>query len=160
MKNSMKKNYLVLVVLFFAACMFSIAHAAEYQALCTKCNYGWVSKSKPTKCPKCGNVGITYSEIISENTTDGKKDSSLANDTGVVQDVAAPISCSAANAVKPIVVAKKSNPCPGGVYCEHDRCGEAFCCPWGYFYSNVCDCKCYKSSYDAGAKCSTYFRCN
>ncbi|MBS3908006.1 MAG: hypothetical protein KGZ49_13325 [Syntrophaceae bacterium] len=73
---------------------------------------------------------------------------------------AAPVACSDANAVKPIIVARNTNPCPGGVYCEHYRCSEAFCCPWGYFYSNICTCRCYKSSYDAGANCSTYFRCN
>ncbi len=160
MKNSKKNNYLMLVILIAAICMFNTAHAAEYQALCTKCNYSWVSKSKPTKCPNCGNIAITYSEISSKNNIDGKKDSSVASDTGVGQDVAAPVSCSAANAVKPIVVAQKSNPCPGGVYCEHYRCGEAFCCPWGYFYSNICTCKCYKNSDDAGANCSNYFRCN
>lgn len=73
----------------------------------------------------------------------------------------APVACGKANAVKPIIVAGNSSPCPGKVYCNNPNtnCGE-FCCEWGYFYSNGCDCKCYRSSYDAGAKCSSYFRCN
>lgn len=71
------------------------------------------------------------------------------------------VSCLKANAVKPIEIAAKDSPCPGKVYCNNpnSNCGE-YCCEWGYFYSNSCDCKCYKSSYDAGAKCSSYFRCN
>jgi hypothetical protein len=74
---------------------------------------------------------------------------------------AAPVACGNANAVKPIILAEKSSPCPGKVYCNNSNtnCGE-YCCEWGYFYSNGCDCKCYRSSSDAGAKCSTYFRCN
>lgn len=73
---------------------------------------------------------------------------------------AAPVACGTANAVNPIIVAEQSSPCPGGVYCNNPNtnCGE-FCCEWGYFYSNGCTCKCYRSSYDAGANCSTYFRC-
>ncbi len=69
-----------------------------------------------------------------------------------------PVPCSNEN-ITPIIVSN-NNPCPGGVYCEHYRCGEAFCCPWGYFYSNPCTCMCYKTSYDAGRDCNTYFRCN
>ena len=74
---------------------------------------------------------------------------------------AAPVACGSANAVKPIIVAAGSSPCPGKVYCNNPNtnCGE-FCCEWGYFYSTACDCKCYRSSYDASAKCSNYFRCN
>lgn len=71
----------------------------------------------------------------------------------------APVVCSE-NTINPIIIAGNENPCPGGVYCEHYRCGEAFCCPWGYFYSNPCTCRCYRSSYDAGSDCDTYFRCN
>lgn len=72
----------------------------------------------------------------------------------------APVVCSNADAVKPIIVASNDSPCPGGVYCNNPNtnCGE-FCCEWGYFYSNPCTCRCYRSSYDAGADCSTYFRC-
>lgn len=55
---------------------------------------------------------------------------------------AAPVACGDANAINPIIVAGNANPCPGGVYCEHYRCGEAFCCPWGYFYSNICEQSC------------------
>lgn len=73
---------------------------------------------------------------------------------------AAPVTCGAAGTVNPVVVAAKSSPCPGAVYCEHPSCGRAFCCPWGYFYSNGCTCRCFRSSYDAGAKCNSYFRCN
>ena len=73
----------------------------------------------------------------------------------------APVACGSGNAVAPIVVAANSAPCPGKVYCNNPNtsCG-AYCCEWGYFYSNSCDCRCYRSSYDAGAKCSSYFRCN
>lgn len=73
----------------------------------------------------------------------------------------APVACGNANAVKPIVIAGNSSPCPGKVYCNNPNtnCGE-YCCEWGYFYSNSCDCKCYRSSSDAGANCSSYFRCN
>ncbi len=73
----------------------------------------------------------------------------------------APVACDKANAVKPITVAASAAKCPGGVYCNNPNtnCGE-FCCEWGYFYSNGCDCRCYRSSTDAGAKCSSYFRCN
>ena len=65
-------------------------------------------------------------------------------------------SCSKAHVVKPI----STSPCPNGVYCNNPNtnCGE-FCCPWGYFYSNPCTCRCYRSSDDAGADCSSYFRC-
>ncbi|MGB9716756.1 MAG: hypothetical protein ACPL1G_10205 [Thermodesulfovibrionales bacterium] len=73
--------------------------------------------------------------------------------------VAAPVVCGE-NTVVPITIAGNYSPCPGGVYCEHYRCGEPFCCPWGYFYSNPCTCQCYRSSYDAGSDCNTYFRCN
>jgi len=166
MKKSSIKSVLVLLTLIAVFCMFSISYAAEYNGLCTKCNHSWVSTSKPTSCPNCGNTGITYSEITSENTTDSKKVSSAANDSVAGQNQTivaatpdkvvstAPVSCSKTNAVKPIVVAQKKNPCPGKVYCNHDSC------EWGYFYSNTCDCLCYKSSYDAGAECSRYFRCN
>ena len=71
----------------------------------------------------------------------------------------APVACGE-NTINPIIVANNEYPCPGGVYCEHYGCGEPFCCPWGYFYSNPCTCLCYKSSYDAGSDCDTYFRCN
>jgi len=73
----------------------------------------------------------------------------------------APVACGNSNAVMPIIVAENSSPCPGKVYCSNPNtnCGE-FCCEWGYFYSNKCDCKCYRSSDDAGANCSSYFRCN
>ena len=62
--------------------------------------------------------------------------------------------------VKPFMVAQ-SSPCPGKIYCQHSDCNnnEGYCCDWGYFYSNPCTCLCYKSSYDAGADCNTYFRC-
>ncbi len=70
-----------------------------------------------------------------------------------------PVMCSK-NSIIPIMVAENEYPCPGEVYCEHYRCGEPFCCPWGYFYSNPCTCLCYKTSYDAGSDCDTYFRCN
>ncbi|WP_299239222.1 hypothetical protein [Sulfurihydrogenibium sp.] len=71
-----------------------------------------------------------------------------------------PVMCGK-NTYRPIIVASQDDyPCPGGVYCEHYRCKEAFCCPWGYFYSNPCTCLCYRSSYDAGRDCDTYFRCN
>jgi len=72
----------------------------------------------------------------------------------------APVMCSEDIYSPVVVVSSQDYPCPGGVYCEHYRCGEAFCCPWGYFYSNPCTCLCYKSSYDAGRDCDTYFRCN
>jgi len=72
---------------------------------------------------------------------------------------AEPVVCDNANAVKPIMVAAKSNPCPGGVYCANGPCEH--CCEWGYFYSTPCDCRCYKTSYDASASgCGSYFRCN
>lgn len=73
----------------------------------------------------------------------------------------AAVPCGSGNAVAPIMVAANSSPCPGKVYCSNPNttCGE-YCCEWGYFYSNACDCKCYRNSYDAGAKCSNYFRCN
>ncbi len=67
-----------------------------------------------------------------------------------------PVQCGN-DAVKPTVVAG-DYPCPGGVYCDHYSCGQ-YCCPWGYFYSNPCTCKCYRSSYDAGSDCNTYFQC-
>jgi len=72
----------------------------------------------------------------------------------------APVVCGSAHSVKPIVIAG-NNRCPGKVYCNNpsSNCGE-YCCEWGYFYSNSCDCKCYRSSDDAGANCSSYFRCN
>ena len=72
----------------------------------------------------------------------------------------APVACDKTNAVKPIVVAASESKCPGGVYCNNPntKCGE-FCCEWGYFYSNPCSCRCYRTSYDAGANCSSYFRC-
>lgn len=76
-----------------------------------------------------------------------------------IENSKAPISCNAPNALKPIVVAGNDSKCPGGVYCNYSNCGE-FCCEWGYFYSNPCTCQCYRSSYDAGADCSSYFRCN
>jgi len=74
---------------------------------------------------------------------------------------ATPVECGNPGAVKPFFVAGKTSPCPGKVYCNNPntQCGE-YCCEWGYFYSNPCTCMCYKSSYDAGAECSTYFRCN
>lgn len=61
----------------------------------------------------------------------------------------------------PYMVAQNTSPCPGKIYCEHPDCnsGEGYCCEWGYFYSNPCTCRCYKSSYDAGADCNSYFRC-
>lgn len=75
-------------------------------------------------------------------------------------DSVTPVACGNAGSTIPIIVAENTGSCPGGVYCEHSSCGDAFCCPWGYFYSNGCTCECYKSSYDAGADCSSYFRCN
>lgn len=73
------------------------------------------------------------------------------------------VTCVNANTVIPIIVAEKSSPCPGKVYCGYPGgpFGE-YCCEWGYFYSNNCDGKCYRTSDDAGkgAKCSSYFRCN
>lgn len=71
-----------------------------------------------------------------------------------------PVSCDKANAVKPVFVAGSDAKCPGGVYCNNPNtnCGE-FCCEWGYFYSNGCTCRCYRTSDDAGADCSSYFRC-
>ncbi len=77
------------------------------------------------------------------------------------KDSATPVLCGGANTIKPVVVAGKPSPCPGKVYCNNPNtnCGE-YCCEWGYFYSNPCTCRCYKSSSDAGADCNTYFRCN
>lgn len=74
---------------------------------------------------------------------------------------AAPVACGNANAVKPIIIAASDSKCPGKVYCNNSNtnCGE-YCCEWGYFYSNGCDCLCYRTSSDAGAKCNSYFRCN
>jgi predicted RNA-binding Zn-ribbon protein involved in translation (DUF1610 family) len=81
MKKSLTKSALVMATLIAVVCMFSIAYAAEYNGLCTKCNYNWVSTSVPTKCPNCGNTGITYSKTTSENTTDCTKGYlSAAND--------------------------------------------------------------------------------
>lgn len=83
MKKSLAKSALVLVALLTLLCMVSISYAAEYRGLCTKCNHNWVSTSKPTKCPKCGNIAITYNKITSENTTDCTKgDLSAAVDSG------------------------------------------------------------------------------
>ncbi len=78
--------------------------------------------------------------------------------SGALTDSVAPVVCGD-NTVSPVIIAGNESPCPGGVYCEHYRCGEAFCCPWGYFYSNPCTCRCYRSSYDAGSDCNTYFHC-
>ena len=69
---------------------------------------------------------------------------------------ALPIDCGW-DAVKPHFV--NDSPCPGAVYCSYGNCGE-YCCPWGYFYSNPCTCRCYRTSYDAGQDCDSYFRCN
>jgi hypothetical protein len=55
--------------------------AKTYTCLCTKCNYSWVSTSPPTKCPNCGNVGITYSENSSENMN---KEEFVALNTDIV----------------------------------------------------------------------------
>jgi hypothetical protein len=112
-------------------------------------------------------------EERSENTIDRNKDSYVVSDLVDVESKTTvtassgksvstvPVSCSKANAVKPIVVAENDSPCPGKVYCNNPNanCGE-YCCEWGYFYSTPCDCKCYRNSYDASAACSTYFRCN
>jgi hypothetical protein len=167
MKQLLAMKCLVVVTLIAVLCMFSISYAAEYNCLCTKCNYAWSSSSKPAKCPNCGNAAITFSEKTSEHTTDTENDSvavenqttgTAASEKGVST---APVSCINANVVKPIVVAARENPCPGKVYCNNPNttCGE-YCCEWGYFYSNPCDCRCYRSSYDAGANCNSYFRCN
>ena len=73
----------------------------------------------------------------------------------------APVFCGKANAVKPLIVSESSSPCPGKVYCGYPGgpFGE-YCCEWGYFYSNNCDGRCYRTSDDAGKNCSSYFRCN
>ncbi|HEX2964163.1 MAG TPA: hypothetical protein VHO84_00160, partial [Syntrophorhabdaceae bacterium] len=93
----------------------------------------------------------------SENTTEDKNASYASNLAGKTSTD--PVPCSEANAVKPVMVAAKSNPCPGGVYCANGPCEH--CCEWGYFYSTPCDCRCYKSSHDASASgCGSYFRCN
>ncbi|MBA4389877.1 MAG: hypothetical protein C0399_02945 [Syntrophus sp. (in: bacteria)] len=73
MKKSLAKSGLVVVALLALVCMVSISYAAEYHGLCSKCNHNWVSTSKPTKCPNCGNTGITYSKSTSENTVDKEK---------------------------------------------------------------------------------------
>ena len=170
----MKKDFFVKVVVVSVVFLFSVslgmAAAEEYSCLCTKCNHDWVSTTKPSKCPQCGNKGITcykksddegqqpnqtpQGDLMSETGGGPFRDDSLPD-----HQSAAPVSCRHPHAVKPIVVAAGDSPCPGGVYCNHDSCGE-YCCEWGYFYSNPCDCRCYRSSYDAGANCNTYFRCN
>jgi hypothetical protein len=85
--------------------------------------------------------------------------SSVFADETLTLDSVKPVMCSE-DTYRPIIVGANNSPCPGGVYCEHYRCGEPFCCPWGYFYSNPCTCRCYRSSYDAGRDCDTYFHCN
>ena len=82
MKKSLAKRALVLATLIAVVFMFSISYAAEYNGLCTKCNHNWVSTSKPTKCPNCGNTGITYSKSTSENTVN--KEKLVAGDTNIV----------------------------------------------------------------------------
>ncbi|MBU4479833.1 hypothetical protein KKG48_00105 [Patescibacteria group bacterium] len=61
------------------------------------------------------------------------------NETTKVEIGVPPVDCSAENTSSPIVLSNNNNPCPGGVYCNWGNCGE-YCCPWGYFYSNPCDC--------------------
>lgn len=84
--------------------------------------------------------------------------------TTFAQDSVEPVDCS--EGYLPIMVAGDlmagSGPCPGQVYCQHPSAcgGDAFCCPWGYFYSNPCTCRCYRTSDDAGRGCSWYWRCN
>ena len=73
MKKALAKRSLVLVALMAVVFMFSIAYAASYNGLCSKCGHEWTSASVPTKCPKCGNTGITYNKTSSVNTTDGSK---------------------------------------------------------------------------------------
>lgn len=158
----------VVLLLFFS---FGVAGADEYNCLCTKCNHDWVSATKPSKCPNCGYKGITcykkskekeqepkqapQGDLLSEDNHEGLLESARSQNHGSAE----PISCNRPNAVKPVMMVANDSPCPGGVYCKHDSCGE-YCCEWGYFYSNPCDCRCYRSSYDAGANCSSYFRCN
>lgn len=63
---------------------------------------------------------------------------------------------------KSFIISSDEYPCPSGyVYCEHYRCPQAFCCPWGYFYSNSCTCECYRSLEDARADCpdGAVFQC-
>lgn len=80
------------------------------------------------------------------------------------QDNVEPVDCS--RGYLPLMVAGDlmagSGPCPGQVYCQHPAgCGgEAFCCPWGYWYTNPCTCKCYQTSDAAAKACSWYWRCN
>lgn len=95
-------------------------------------------------------MAISYTSVMADQN---------ATVSPIIENSKAPISCNNPNAIKPIVVAGSDSKCPGGVYCNYGNCGE-FCCEWGYFYSNPCTCQCYRSSYDAGADCSTYFRCN
>jgi hypothetical protein len=59
-----------------------IAKAKSYNCLCTQCNHNWVSTSKPTKCPNCGNIGITYTESTSENTVN--KEELVAVNTNII----------------------------------------------------------------------------
>lgn len=86
MKKSLAKRSLVLVTVIAVVCMFSIAYAASYNGLCTKCGHEWTSTSAPTKCPKCGNIGITYNKTSSINTTDGSKVQSCAANDFVAGD--------------------------------------------------------------------------
>lgn len=102
---------------------------------------------------RTGNGAYSLNDAVN---TEDLKPSAAMTDNGVSRK---PVPCSAANAVKPIIIAAGDNPCPGKVYCSYDPCEH--CCEWGYFYSTPCDCLCYKSSADASASgCSTYFRCN
>lgn len=110
-------------------------------------------------------------EQTSENMTRTRNGAYSVNDAVNIEDLRPsaamtdkvfsrePVPCTAANAIKPIIVAATENPCPGKVYCSNGPCEH--CCEWGYFYSTPCDCLCYKSSHDASASgCSSYFRCN